>query len=212
MLMAIPKESGIRMLVKNQYPADAANEYIACFIGRRIGVNCPRAFLFENKYAVGIEYFDNFRKFDIKEAAPEEIAGIVVLNAITANIDDSIQMSGITTNGRLKVFTYDFASAFGFSRYMFSALIRTKKASVAKQMIQQYKTNLLSCTSIVQVARKIAGKDVRLECESVFSRIMELQPDCFTQDFDQVFPLEVSVVYECIIEQLQSMLKIGMAK
>lgn len=120
--MGIPKRNDLcRILVKDSYVSDAINEYIACNIGQRIGVNTPRAWLFEQDVtkgeteiqfdrAVAIEYLEGLDdsvkgSYDTEDLAVQTIEGILLHLLMTEQDGKSLARY----NG--KVYAYDFATS-----------------------------------------------------------------------------------------------------
>ena len=108
------------ILIKSAYYSDAINEFIGCNIGQRIGVNTPKAWLFNPKgtskqskinfyRAVGIEYLEGFNEgdengsFENEELAKQTIKG-KIFHLLMGDYDNR---SLALCNG--KIYAYDFA-------------------------------------------------------------------------------------------------------
>ena len=107
------------ILVKSYDLTDAINEYIGCNVARRIGVNAPRAWLFERWYpdfdkldfekAVAIEYLDFSKEsgdeFDDNEKLAKQSIKCAIFHRLMYEREDT---SYAIVNG--DVFTFDFAN------------------------------------------------------------------------------------------------------
>ena len=106
------------ILVKSYDFTDAINEYIGCNVARRIGINAPRAWLFEGwdadfdkidfEKAVAIEYLDFSKEsgdeFDDTEKLAKQSIKCAIFHRLMYEREDA---SYAIVNG--DVFTFDFA-------------------------------------------------------------------------------------------------------
>lgn len=213
LLLATPKTGGMKLLVKHKNPADVANEFVACSIGKLMGVNCPQAFLMKSskmKYAVGIEYFEGAHRFDIQAAPDEQIAGIVALHALTMNVDDSTQMQAVDTENGLKVVTYDFANAFYVDADSFQMALRLpqKQAiSVMRRSLDSFSNSLFDSQEIVRVTNVIAKRDITQASIAAQRKVLDITQEQIGEIIDalcEVFPVHIAVFYEVIFERIQA--------
>ena len=109
------------VLVKSHIVSDAVNELVACTIGPLIGVNTPRAWLFDPElavefeeinfdHAIGIEYLDGLTDEDaVKPESMGEQKQLIrgeILHFLLGQGDDS---SFARCNG--KIYTFDFTTS-----------------------------------------------------------------------------------------------------
>lgn len=211
LLLATPKDGGKKLLVKHQHPANVANEFVACSIGKLMGVNCPQAFLMKSskmRCAVGIEYFEDAHRFEMADAPDDDIAGIVALHALTMNVDDSTQMQAIDTENGLKIITYDFANAFYVDNDAFQMALRLpqKQAiSVMRKALDTYENSLFNSLDIVRITNAIAKRDITeasLAAQKKALSITQEQIHAITDALCEVFPVHIAVFYEMIVEKI----------
>ena len=118
--LGTPKKPGLsKVLVKSHLESDAINEYLACNVGQKLGINTPKAWLFRSgtgrtekeinfNQAVGIEYLEGFNdkiggSYDTEELAVQTIRGKLL--HILMNEKEAYSL------GRYqgKIYAYDFA-------------------------------------------------------------------------------------------------------
>ena len=118
--LGTPKRKGLcPILVKSERMSDAINEYLACNIGLRIGVNVPKAWLFDPKIAandnrinflkaVAIEYHEDFDEISKIDTESEELAIQMIKGGLLHSLmNEEDRFSLAKSNG--KVYAFDFA-------------------------------------------------------------------------------------------------------
>ena len=122
LLLATHRETGEKYIVKHTYRHNAANEYAACWLGNKLGVLTPQAFLlsgdgpFSSKQAVAITFIDGLSSFDksnLSAIQQDELIGQLALNMLIAS-GDKLQLG--TAGGR--IYSFDFSEAFYVSDEM----------------------------------------------------------------------------------------------
>ena len=121
--LAMPKKPGLcQILVKDYKASDAINEFVACNIGQRIGINTPKAWLFKAKKtnrtintdpinfarAVGIEYLEGFDERKGGSFATEDLTVQTIwAELLHILMRETDQRSIAQCNG--KIYAFDFA-------------------------------------------------------------------------------------------------------
>lgn len=132
------RENLCTLLIKDFSTADAINEFLGCNIGQRIGVNTPRAWLFNKpmeyvnskinfKCAVGIEYLDGLDDGDVRPFETEETTIQAVKGTFLHIILGEEDGKAIARyNG--KIYAIDFAEC------MYSALWGNELSDALREM------------------------------------------------------------------------------
>ena len=132
------RENFCTLLIKDFSTADAINEFLGCNIGQRIGVNTPRAWLFNNdkgyvnskinfSCAVGIEYLDGLDDEDVRPFETEATTIQAVQGKFLHIILGEEDGKAIARhNGR--IYAIDFAEC------MFSGLWGNEVSDVLREM------------------------------------------------------------------------------
>ena len=126
------------VLVKSVNVATAINEFIGCGIGKRLGVNVPRAWLFrtDTDYyhdgidfacAVGVEFLPGLEEKTGDLFANDEIAAQTIrANLLHRLVTDRDNFNYGLYNG--KVYTFDFAISFYPEHYTVNVVKAIKQA------------------------------------------------------------------------------------
>ena len=115
-LMLATDKTGCKYIVKHACLHNAANEFVASWLGYRLGAPVPHAYLlkpskkFRAMYGVAIQFIDNLKAMDpthLTEQMQQDIIAQFALNLLI-DTDDNLQMS--EAGGR--IYSMDFSEAF----------------------------------------------------------------------------------------------------
>lgn len=214
--------SGKKYIIKHCHPHNAANEYVACWLAKKLGVPAPGAYLlspnkaFQSKYAVAIEFLD-LKPFD-KHAAPypDDLIAQFALSALIAQ-DDIIQLNVAGDH----IVSYDFSEAFSMIE-MTSILhltgINTQRShDDAIGIIRQRLATFRRYLSVVDFSVPGLAREFNLDCEkmregmiAVGKRVLmitENEINEMSEELENLYPMEVSVYYEECIHAMQEHMK-----
>ena len=216
LLLATNKVSGKKYIVKHTYPHNAANEFVACWLAKRLTVPTASAFLlsenpnFKSSFAVAIEYIDGLYGFakdnvptDLREDLIKQFALCLVLR-----LDDMIQLS--RTEGH--IYSYDFSEAFGMTemRRILNALNEDRRADMIIPILNNYRRSIQMETFDVpglaaefHLDRNQLKTGMMATIENIMN-ITDTDLDDMTNELMEMYPVSIAVFYEECIRAIQN--------
>lgn len=210
LLMATHKSTRKKFLVKHTYPHNAANEYIACWLAKRIGAPAPKAYLlspnkvFASQYSVAIEYLDGLRGFK-KDDVPEELKPDLISQfalCLLLRLDDAIQMSCTDKH----IYSYDFSE--GFNIVDMRLILRAREDTMVdflRRPLQQFKRfTEKEDFNVPGLAREfhLDSEEMRSGMIATVKRattITDEELDALSDELTEMYPMAIAVYYEeCI--------------
>jgi len=214
--------NGKKYIIKHCHPHNAANEYVACWLAKKLGVPAPSAYLlspnkvFQSKYAVAIEFLD-LKPFD-KHAAPypDDLIAQFALSSLIVQ-DDIIQLNVAGEH----IVSYDFSESFSMPE-MNSILHMTSINSQyshdsAISIIRQRLATFRRYLSVVDFNVPGLAREFNLDCEKMREGMMaigkkvllisENEINEMSEELENLYPMEVSVYYEECIYAMQEHMK-----
>lgn len=212
-------EQGQRYIVKHSYPHNAANEYVACWLAKKLGVPAPNAYLlspnkaFRCGYAVAIEFLD-LELFD-KAAAPypDDLIAQFALSSLIV-LDDMIQLN--VAGGH--IVSYDFSESFCMSNMnpILMHMGRTNRQQgqeEAYSILRRFLTSFRRHISLVDFNVPGLAREFDLDCnkmrESMIAaakRTLLITDDEIEEmsiELENLYPTEIAVYYEECIRAIQ---------
>lgn len=220
LLLATDKEDGHKYLVKHEYPHNAANEYIGCWMAEKIGVPAPRAWLlspnkvFSSKYAVAIEFIEGLTAFDktcVPEDLQEELIGQFAFHALIGSTD-IMQLS--TADGH--IYSYDFSEAFYFDNDMVFTILRHNEDAgieMMKHKLAAFRRYIsYQYFDIPGLAREFHLDPERQKAGMIAAAkrildITEKEIDAVSEEVMELYPTAIAVYYEECIRSMQDWMK-----
>ena len=212
-------EQGQRYIVKHSYPHNAANEYVACWLAKKLGVPAPNAYLlspnkaFRCGYAVAIEFLD-LELFD-KAAAPypDDLIAQFALSSLIV-LDDMIQLN--VAGGH--VVSYDFSESFCMSNMNLilmhlRSINRRQGQEEAYSILRRLLASFSRRLNLVDFDIPDLAREFNLDCNkmregmiAVAKRtllITDEEIEEMSVELENLFPMEVAVYYEECIRAIQ---------
>ncbi|WP_022779563.1 hypothetical protein [Butyrivibrio sp. AE3009] len=142
-LLLATAPDGKKYIVKHEEMTDAGNEFVACFIGKRMGVPVPEAHILlpdrrlNSPFAVAIEYLDCLELVGAYEKLSEqEKKDVCSQYALSILVDNTDVVQLFRRKGR--IVQVDFADALAMSSMMLTVAYGTGNIGMAKQYIKNY--------------------------------------------------------------------------
>ena len=216
LLLATDNEDGHKYLVKHEYPHNAANEYVACWMAEKLGVPAPRAWLlspnsaFNSKYAVAIEYIEGLTGFDktsVPEELQEELIGQFAFHALIGSTD-IMQLSAADGH----IYSYDFSEAFYFDNdLVFTILLHNQDAGIEmmKHKLEAFRRYIryqhfdvpgLAWEFRLDPERQKAGM---ISTAKRILNITEEEIGALSDELMELYPAAIAVYYEECIRAMQ---------
>jgi len=221
-LLVGTENSGKKYIIKHCYPHNAANEYVACWLAKKLGVPAPDAYLltpnkaFDSKYAVAIELL-NLEPFD-KTAAPhpEDLISQFALSSLIAQ-DDTIQLN--VAEGH--IVSYDFSEAFCMDNMNgLLALLATgseRDNDTAIEIIRRHVTSFRRHLSFMDfdvpgLAREfnLNNQQMREGMIAVGKKVLQITEEnvyALSEELENLYPFEIAIFYEECIFSIQRHMK-----
>ena len=214
--------NGKKYIIKHCYPHNAANEFVASWLAKKLDIPAPDAFLlsssnaFQTRYAVAIEFLD-LNPFD-KEAVshPDDLIAQFVLASLIAQ-EDRIQLKATDNH----IVSFDFSESFCTSKLdLILRLMRQHTpfaqdcaVSILRQQLAAFQESLAR----VKFNHPALAQEYNLDCEEMCKtataiskrvlRITENEIRIMSEELEKLFPTEVSVYYEECIFAMQEHIK-----
>lgn len=216
LLLATHKETGEKYIVKHTYRHNAANEYAACWLGNKLGVLTPKAFLlsgngpFSSKQVVAISFIEGLSsagKDNLSDAQQEDLIGQLAFNTLIAS-GDRLQLGAADGH----IYSFDFSEAFYVSDEMlFKAFLFNEDMGInmVGQRIGAFKNYLHSLSFDMSDIAKGYGLDpVKLNTGmlSVAKRALAITDDDIEEmsnELMEIYPVAYGIFYEECIRAIQ---------
>lgn len=214
--------NGKKYIIKHCHPHNAANEYVACWLAKKLGVPAPSAHLlspnkaFKSKYAVAIEYLD-LKPFD-KHAAPypDDLIAQFALSALIVQ-DDIIQLNVAGDH----IVSYDFSEAFCMAELRTILLLTSMNSKRSHDdvidIVRQRLATFQRYLSMLDFNVPGLAREFNLDCEkmregmiAVGKRVLEISENEInelSEELENLYPMEVSIYYETCIQAMQEHMK-----
>ncbi len=223
MLLIGTDEQGQEYIVKHSYPHNAANEYVACWLAKKLGVPAPNAYLlspnkaFRCGYAVAIEFLD-LEPFD-KAAAPypDDLIAQFALSSLII-LDDMIQLN--VAGGH--IVSYDFSESFCMSNMnpILTHLDRADRRQGqegAYTILRRLLTSFRRHISLVDFNIPGLAHEFNLDCDEMREGMIEAakrtlliaddEIEEMSIELENLYPMEIAVYYEECIRAIQNHMK-----
>ncbi len=216
LLLATHRETGEKYIVKHTYRHNAANEYAACWLGNKLGVLTPQAFLlsgdgpFSSKQAVAITFIDGLSSFDksnLSAIQQDELIGQLALNMLIAS-GDKLQLGA--SGGH--IYSFDFSEAFYasdetlFKMFLFN---EDMAISMTGQRVGSFRNYLRGVNYDMSDIAKILGLDpgkLKTGMRTVAKRVLDITDEEIEEMSDelmQIYPVAYGIYYEECIRAIQ---------
>lgn len=216
LLLATHRETGEKYIVKHTYRHNAANEYAACWLGNKLGVLTPQAFLlsgdgpFSSKQAVAITFIDGLSSFDksnLSAIQQDELIGQLALNMLIAS-GDKLQLG--TAGGR--IYSFDFSEAFYVSDEMLFKMFLFNEdmaVSMTGQRVGTFRNYLRIVNYDMPDIAKVFDLDpekLKTGMMTVAKRALDITDTDIEEMSDElmaIYPVAYGVYYEECIHAIQ---------
>lgn len=216
LLLATHKETGEKYIVKHTFRHNAANEYAACWLGNKLAVLTPQAFLlsgngpFSSKQAVAISFIDGLSSFDktnLSAIQQDELIGQLTLNTLIAS-GDKLQLGAAGGH----IYSFDFSEAFYasdetlFKMFLFNEDIAI---SMTGQRVGSFRNYLRGVNYDMSDIAKILGLDpekLKTGMRTVAKRVLDITDEEIEEMSDelmQIYPVAYGIYYEECIRAIQ---------
>ena len=214
--------NGKKYLIKHCYPHNAANEFVDCWLAKKLDIPAPNAFLlspnkaFQSRFAVAIEFLD-LKPFDKKAVShPDDLIAQFVLAALIAQ-EDRIQLKVVDNH----IVSFDFSESFCISKLdLILGLIRQHTSfaqDCAVGILRQQLSAFQKSLTRVKFNHPAFAQAYNLDCEEMCKtataiskrvlRITENEIRFMSEELEKLFPMEISVYYEECIFAMQEHIK-----
>lgn len=219
LLLATSKADGKRFIVKHTYPHNAANEYVACWLAKRLRAPSASAFLlsenvaFNSPYAVAIEYIDGlfgFAKDNVPTVLQEDLIKHFTL-CLVLHLDDMIQLSRTEDH----IFSYDFSEAFGMAgiNYILAERDDERRADLIVPILNEYRGSIQRETFDVpglaaefHLDRDQLKRGMASTIRNTLT-ISENDISAMSDELMEMYPASIAVFYEECIRAIQKRAK-----
>ena len=215
-----------KILVKNNEPQFAANEFFALQIASLLGVHAPKSwFLLGNgdiasEYAVGIEFLNGLSKVtdDIlnSELARKEFIECMLLHVCCDN-SDTFQMAAASDN---HIIPFDFADCFQLSSFIIMMLLFYKdkadkfmRSTIANNdRFMQIVSQINSVKNFLLKQHRVISEEEFNETAKLFAQKLVALPhgkiiDILTP-IEEYYSKEVADYYDLYLERVQKKFKV----
>ena len=214
--------NGKKYLIKHSYPHNAANEFVASWLAKKLDIPAPDAFLlspsnaFQTRYAVAIEFLD-LKPFD-KEAAshPDDLIAQFVLASLIAQ-EDRIQLKATDNH----IVSFDFSESFCISKLDLILRLMRQHTPFAQDcavdILRQQLAAFQKSLARVKFNHPAFAQEYHLDCKEMCKtasaiskrvlRITENEIRIMSEELEKLFPTEISVYYEECIFAMQKHIK-----
>lgn len=216
LLLATHKETGEKYIVKHTFRHNAANEYAACWLGNKLGVLTPQAFLlsgngpFSSKQAVAISVIGGLSSFDksnLSAIQQDELIGQLTLNVLIA-LDDKLQLGAV--NGH--IYSFDFSEAFYVSdETLFKMFLFNEDMAISMtgQRVGSFRNYLRSVNYDMPDIAKVFGLDpekLKTGMRTVAKRALDITDEEIEEMSDtlmKIYPMAYGIYYEECVRAIQ---------
>ena len=211
-LATLKTEPKTQYVVKCVYPEDACNEFMYHHTATALGLNTQEARLFkgikDRKYAVGIKYVPNARKFIHDEATEENKQDFYrfMMLYIILNEDDSEEYYYDEQN---KIFKLDNAASFSIGELAVSTAIKLNGKEPPQHFWDLMRTtanniDLLRYKIQIQGIGKHFGNEAAKTAYDFLDRFTKIdigEIEKATEALEQIYPIEITEYYPVFIEK-----------
>lgn len=217
-LLLATGSDGKKYIVKHEEMMDAGNEFVALFIGNKMGLAVPEAHILSpdkrlrSPYAVAIEYLE-----DLKLLGPYKELSIIDKRVVCAQFALSFMLdnSDIVQLRRRhdRIVQLDFADAFEMNGMFLNMFYATGHVDEAKKMIDNYSTAFARHLDELDFGISILSKELDMELADVSDvmlkiakkvlEITEEDIDYVRKELLNIYPEEIAEHYINSIRLLQ---------
>lgn len=216
LLLATHKKTGKKYIVKHTCRHNAANEYVACWLGNKLGVLTPVAFLlssngpFSSKEIVAISFIEGFTSVDMKNLSAgqqEELISQLAFNILIAS-GDRLQLR--TASGH--IYSFDFSEAFYVSdETLYTTLLFNEEIGInmVRQRVETFRNYLHIQNFDMPDIAKLFGLDpekLKTGMMTVAERALDITDEDIEEMSDELikmYPMAYGIYYEECIRSIR---------